>query len=289
MLIPQKTAGLLSLWPLLLACADAPVEYRNLNGLNDPGRWDPAECETTLSNRTAWDQPVVRMHIPVDYHAGEKAYPIGWPRMYLNLQPAEQGWLEYDRLEFQIFTESSRTNLPGRPLTFHLYNAQGQKKLIPMDRTAVGKCSAFTINISDIGLTGEITRLGFNINEADYKDQDQITFHIGGFRLARATAVQATEFKAAAPAIFCDSRVLPLEVVIEGPPGKLADGLPLQLCRGDHIALAVIIPVTRGRQRLAIPLANAELAPGAYSLIAFPDQPALRKESFVTIHSSPWK
>jgi len=289
MSIHRKLSGLFFLCPILLTYAGAPIEYRNLDGLNDPKRWGPAECETTLSSRKAWDQPVVRMHIPVDYHAGEKQYPIGWPRMYLNLQPAEQGWQEYDRLEFQLFTESSRTNLPSRPLNFHLYNAQGQKKLINLDMAAVGKCSTFTLNISDIGLTGEITRLGFNINESDYNDQDQITFHIGGFRLARATAAQITELRTAAPAVFCDNRVLPVEVVAEGPPEKLTEGLPLQLGRDEKIALSVIIPVTRGRQTIYIPLADAKLEPGAYVLTAFSGQPELRKQADVTITSSPWK
>ena len=284
-----KLLGLLMLWPIIYISAQAPIEYRNLDGVNDPKRWGPAECETSVSKRKAWDLPMVHMHIPVDYHAGEKAYPIGWPRMYLNLKPEEQGWREYDRLEFQLYTESSRKELPKNPLNFHLYNKQGQRKMISMTSAAVGKCITFTLNISDIGVEGEITRLGFNISESDYADKDIVDFHIGGFRLARATTAQVTELKPTAPAIFCDSRVLPLQVVVEGPPDDLAKGIPLQLSKDGQIALTKSIPVIRGRQTLYMSIEGTKLEPGAYTIIAFPEDATLRKEAFVTITSSPWE
>jgi hypothetical protein len=273
----------------LSAAADAAVEYRYLDGLADPKRWSPAECEVSVSPRTAWDHPAACMRIPVDFQAGEKRYPIGWPRMYLNLTPDEQGWQEFDRFEFQIFTETSRTNLPKRPLVFHLYDAQGQKKLVTLDMAAIGAWRPFSIHLSDLGLAGQVTRLGFNINESDYQDKDLIAFHLGGFRLARATAAQVIECRAAAPAVFCDSRVLPLEVVVEGPPEKLADGIPVQLRRGEHAVLSLKVPVTRGRQTLYLPLSGAAPAPGGYTLAVHPDEPALRKEAAVTITSSPWQ
>lgn len=273
--------------PLLALAAD-PVEYRYLDGFSDPKRWSPAECELSTSPRAAGEHPALQMHIPVDFHAGEKAYPIGWPRMYLSLKPDEQGWQDFDRFEFQLFTESSRASLPKRPLIFHLYNAQGQSKLITLDQAAVGKSAAFAINVSDLGLSGPVVRLGVNINESDYADKDVLDFHFGGFRLARSTVVRVTELKAAAPAVFSDSRVLPVEVVIEGPSDKLAAGVPFQLRQGDRVAFAKTLPVARGRQTLYLPLAGAGVAPGAYTLAACPDDPALKKETAVTITSAPW-
>ena len=269
--------------------AAAPVEYRTLDGLADPKRWAPAECETSVSSHTAWEHPAVRMHIPVDFKAGEKAYPIGWPRMYLNLKTDEQDWQAYDRFEFQLFTETTRASLPKHPLTFHVYNAQGQQKLFPLDLAAIGASKTFTVNVSDLGLPGNIARLGFNINESDYADKDVIDFHLGGFRLVRATAAQVTELRAAAPALFRDARVLPVELVVEGPPEKLAAGIPLQLRRGDRVALTQTVPVARGRQTVYLPLKGTMIEPGTYALVACPDDPALRKETTVTLTSSPWQ
>lgn len=272
----------------LLAFPAEPVEHRYFDGFSDPKRWSPAECELSASFRAAWGHPALHMHIPVDFNAGEKAYPIGWPRMYLSLKPDEQSWQDFDRFEFQLFTEASRASLPKRPLIFHLYNAQGQSKLITLDQAAVGVCTNFAFNLSDLGLSGPVVRLGVNINESDYADKDVLDFHFGGFRLARATAARVTELKAASPALFRDSRVLPVEVVLEGPPEKLEAGLPFQLRQGDRVAYAKTVPVARGRQTLYLPLAGADFAPGAYTLAAFPDSPALRIETDVTITSSPW-
>jgi len=271
------------------ACAAAPVEHRHLDGVADPKRWSPAECEVSVSPHTVWEHPAFRMRIPVDFTTGEKQYPIGWPRMYLNLLPEEQAWQDYDRFEFQIYTETSRTNLPNRPLIFHLYNAQGQQKLITLDLAAIGAWKTFSVNVSDLSLTGNIARLGFNINEANYNDKDLVDFHIGGFRLARATVAQVTELKAVAPALFCDSRVLPFELVVEGPPDKLATGIPFQLRCGNRTTLAKTLPVARGRQTLYFPLADAKLDPGRYTLTACPDDATLRKEVTITVASSPWQ
>jgi len=281
--------GLGILCVALFANAGTPVEYRYLDGLAAPKRWSPAECETALSAYKVWDHPSVRMHIPVDFAAGEKQYPIGWPRMYLNLQPDEQGWQDYDRFEFQLFTETSRTNLPKRPLIFHLYDAQGKTKLVTFDFAAIGAWKIFSINTSDLGLAGAVSRLGFNINEADYCDKDVVDFHVGGFRLTRATVAHVTELKAAAPALFCDSRVLPVDLVVEGPPNKLAAGIPIQLRRDDRVAFAWAAAVTRGRQTVYLPLKDAKIEPGKYALVAHPDDPALRIATVVTVTSSPWQ
>ena len=272
----------------LSACGTTPVEYRYLDGVANPKRWSPAECEASTSPNTVWEHTALLMRIPVDFSAGEKQYPIGWPRMYLNLLPEEQAWQDYDRFEFQILTKASRINLPKRPLIFHLYDAHGKQKLIPLDLTVIGAWKTFSFSISDFGLDGNIARLGFNINEADYNDKDLIDFHIGGFRLVRTTVAQVTEFKAVAPVLFCDSRVLPFELVVEGPPDKLAAGIPFQLRCGNRTALAKTFTVTRGRQTLYLPIVDAKLAPGLYTLIACPDDAALRKTVIISVISSPW-
>jgi hypothetical protein len=269
--------------------AQAPVEIRPLDGLASPARWDPAECALAVSAHAPSGRPALRVHMPVDYHAGEKSYPIGWPRLYLNLKPDEQGWGAYDRFEFEIFAESSRAGLPKRPLAFHLYDAQGQKKLIGLDTLALGAWRTIALSLSDLGFTGDVARLGFNINESDYADGDAVDFHIGAFRLARATAASLTELRLAAPALFCDSRVLPVEIVAEGPPQKLAEGVPFRLSGAGRVALALTLPVARGRQTLYLPLAGAALTPGDYVLSACPDDPSRKREALLAVTSSPWR
>ena len=159
---------------------------------------------------------------------------------------------------------------------------------MPFDFAAIGAWKTFSINISDLGLPGAVTRLGFNINESDYSDKDTIDFHFGGFRLARATVANVTEFKVTTPALFCDSRVLPVEMVVEGPSEKLAVGVPVQLRCGDRVAFTRNVPVARGRQTIPLSLKDVKLDPGTCALIVNPEAPALRKETAVTVTSTPW-
>ncbi|MDD2600413.1 MAG: hypothetical protein PHO37_14520 [Kiritimatiellae bacterium] len=291
----KPLAGVVKRWIMVCICsgltacaAEEPVEYLYLDHVAEPKRWSPAECEVSVSPLQAWEQPVLMMRIPVDYNAGEKLYPIGWPRMYLSLKSPEQVWSEYDRLEFQIRTEFSRSKLPKRPLIFHLYDQQGKSHFATLDMAAINEWRTVTLNLYDLGLPDAVVRLGFNINEADYQDQDLVVFHLGGFRLVRATAACLTEFSAVAPVIFCDSRVLPLEMVVEGPPAKLAGGIPVQLTGKDKNVLQHSIPVIRGRQIVNIPLGEVPLMPGPYSVSVFPDDPALKKTVEILVASSPW-
>ena len=273
----------------LFARSEPSIEYRYLDGLAGPKRWSPAECEVTVSPHRAWEHPVACMRIPVDFHAGEKAYPIGWPRMYLSLDANEQGWFEYDRFEFQLYTESSRERLPARPVTFHLYDTQGQKKLIVLEQAALKEWRTVSVNLSDLGLAGPVARLGFNINESDYSDKDWIAFHVGGFRLARATAPHVTELRAVTPALFCDCRVLPIELVIEGPAAQLASGIPVHLRTGSRTVLTRTLPVTRGRQTLYVPLDKTPLTPGAYTVTVNPDADGRGPEAAISFTTTPWQ
>ena len=42
------------------AWAAAPLEYRYLDGVGDPKRWSPAECETSVSPHAVWEHPALR-------------------------------------------------------------------------------------------------------------------------------------------------------------------------------------------------------------------------------------
>lgn len=287
---PIKLGSMVCIYIGLTACASAAlVEYLYLDHLADPKRWAPAECEVVVSSLQVWEHPALIMRIPVDFNAGEKQYPIGWPRMYLNLQPPEQLWSEYDRLEFQIRTEFNRPQLPKRPLIFHLYDQQGQSHLVTLDMAAINEWRTVSINLYDLGLSDKIARLGFNINESDYQDKDLVVFDLGGFRLVRSTTASLTELKAIAPTIFCDSRVLPLEMVVEGPPAKLAGGIPVRLISKDNTVLQHNVAVIRGRQIVNIPLGETPLFPGPYTVSVFPDDPALQKTVEIIVASSPWR
>jgi hypothetical protein len=222
----------------------------------EPGRWAPAECTLSISPLSTKDCPALKMEIPVDFYGGEKAYPIGWPRMYLYLQPGEQDWSSADRFTVEILVETSRTQLPRRPAVFHFYDAQGKSSLLPLDRLVIGQWTPLNVNVHDLGIAPRIARLGVNINESDYQHQDRVTFHFRNFRTIRMTDVALTELRMVAPLIFADARVWPVEVVAEGPLDALRKGVVFVFRQGETVRQTARLPLQRGRQLLNIPLQN---------------------------------
>lgn len=114
----------------LAAAPDKPALVRDggdevlyLDGLADPNRWGPSECTVAASrDLRAAGRATVHMHIPVDHHAGEARYPIGWPRMYLKLKkPAETGWADFERFEFLVLARMSRDRPPRQVIGLQIH------------------------------------------------------------------------------------------------------------------------------------------------------------------------
>lgn len=269
------------------------IDILNYDQFADPKRWAPAECEVKKSHLTVDNRPCVHMHIPVDYHAGEKQYPIGWPRMYLNLITGENDWSDYDRLEFKLYTEMSRKEPPTHALSMVFRSKDGQSTSIAMgkdNKMKLGEWVSVTMPISDIKSAGQISSIGLNISESNYKDKDVLDFHIGGFRLVRSTACTILEMTAKPAYLFSDSAVLTVELLVTGPASDAARGVPFELKHGDDNALrSETLPVKRGRNILNIDVSELDLIPNEYRLTAFPDNPERRIYVDIKVVDSPWR
>ena len=91
---------------------------RPLDGFAQPGRWVAAELELQASaDSLANGRPTLHVHIDVDHTRPENS-PIGWPRLYLQLEPEEKGWDEQSRFEFLIQGRSDRPRESGIPAVF---------------------------------------------------------------------------------------------------------------------------------------------------------------------------
>ena len=134
-----------------------------------PKRWGPAECTVTASkDRLADGRPTVHMHIPVDYFAGEKKYPIGWPRMGLTpMAPWEKDWTNFDTIEFSIYTESTRTKLPKTPLSLGLYCPDRSRSLSrPLNELKLNEWVHFSLPISRMKYVESVREVKFSISES---------------------------------------------------------------------------------------------------------------------------
>ena len=271
---------------------EGKLQVLYLDGLADPARWGPAECSVKASETLkAEGRPTVHLHIPVDHHGGEAKYPIGWPRMYLDLKkPTETGWTEFERFEFDIHATMSRPTPPRQALNLQIQCPDKRNALHHnLAEIQLGKWARVSIPIRSIKDVEQVARLGFNISESNYKHGDKLDFHIGGFRLVRAAEFGLASLRVTAPVLYRDRPRLSVELEAVGPPGKVARGLPLAVYRDKHPIHRETQPVRRGVQTLALDLSKAKLEAGSYTLVAFDEAPEQRLVAAFRVVESPWE
>lgn len=277
-------------------CGEIAVEGKlqvlHLDALADPARWEPAECTVTASQKLKADgRPTLHMHIPVDYRGGEKKYPVGWPRMYLNLKkPEETGWAEFERFEFLIRATMSRPAPPKRVLNLQIHCPDKRNALNRnLAEIRLGQWIRVSIPIRSIKNVEDVARLGLNISESDYRHGDVLDFRIGAFRIVRAAEFGLASLTVKTRIVYRDQPRLEVELEAVGPPGKVARGLPLAVYRDKRLVHRESQHVRRGVQTLGLDLSKAKLEVGRYTLIAFDQAPDQRIEAAFRIVESPWE
>ncbi|NQT54009.1 hypothetical protein HQ576_18285 [bacterium] len=274
------------------AVVEGKLQVLYLDALGDPARWGPAECAVAAEEKLKADgHPTVHMHIPVDHRGGEKKYPIGWPRMYLNLKkPGETGWADFERFEFLIHATMSRPEPPRNALNLQIHCPDKHNALYHnLEEIRLGQWARVSIPIRTIKDIEQVARLGLNISESDYKHGDVLDFRIGGFRLVRAAEFGLASLRVAAPVVYRDRPRLAVEVEAVGPPGKVGQGLPLAVCQGKRRLHKETQQVKRGVQTLRLDLSGAKLAVGRYELVAFDEVPDRRVAAPFRVVESPWE
>jgi len=291
----------LALWALCCAAAltsggevatEGKLQVLHLDGLADPARWGPAECTVEAAEKLKADgRPTLHLHIPVDHHGGEKKYPIGWPRMYLNLKkPAETAWGDFERFEFSIHAAMSRPTPPKSSLNLQIHCPDKHNALNRnLSEIRLGQWARVSIPIRSIKDVAQVARLGLNISESNYKHGDKLDFHIGGFRLVRAAEFGVASLRVAAPVVYRDRPRLTIALEAVGPPGKVRRGLPLAVYRDKRLIHRETQPVRRGVQTLGLDLRKAKLEVGRYTVVAFDQAPEQRIEAPFRVVESPWE
>lgn len=273
------------------AAGPATEEVLRLDSLADPGHWQPSECTVTVAaDQRAAGQPTLHVHIPVDHHAGEAKYPIGWPRLYCALREgAERSWSEYDRFEFMILAKMTRTDLPKAPLNLQIHCPARPATLDrALAEIRLDEWVQISIPTAAIPQVERVAQLGLNISESNYRDQEVLDFYLGAFRLVRSLDCRVERLTLKAAAVFADRAVLPVELVVAGPPPMVSRGVPFTLRCGERVLRTETLPVRRGSQVLDMDIAELRLAPGEYSLAAFDDDPQRRQAATFRVVTSPW-
>ncbi|HRU07331.1 MAG TPA: hypothetical protein P5137_16315 [Candidatus Brocadiia bacterium] len=269
-------------------------EVLYLDALASPKRWSPAECTLQISNDIkTGSRPVLHLHIPVDYEGGEKAHPIGWPRMYLSLdRSTESNWAEFERFEFEMYTKFSRSGLPSGVASLHIYCPDKPVVFYHQftdKNTKLNEWQTLSIPTRDIKNVAEVAKLGFNIAEANYKHGDTLDFYFTGFRLVRSADFSVASFEIRNPAVFKGQPSLKVQVQVSGPPAEIRRGLPMTLRKGASVIRKETLPVKTGLQTLDVAIDELKLEPGDYTLTAFDGDAARAKSAAFKVVETPWE
>ena len=285
-ILPLLTlAASASLWAGTVV--EGPDEVLYLDGVASPKRWGPSEATVTASKELADGHPTVRLHIPVDHHGGEAKYPIGWPRMYLDLQAGEKDWSAFERFEFLAHTAMSRDALPRKIINLQIQCPDRQRNNNRnLEEIRLGEWVRISVPIREIRNVGDVARLGFNINDSDYRHGDVLDFRFGGFRLARSRDVRFSLFRVAAKVVFQGTKTLAVSVDAVGPPEEIAKGIPCAVRAGEKTVQEFRLAAEHGAQTLCVPI--EKLAPGRYVLVAFPGEEGKEASEPFRVVESPW-
>ena len=258
-----------------------------LEFLLTPKRWACAESSVVLEEEQS-DNPILRQHIAVDHYGGEEKYPIGWPRMYFAVKGDEGKWMDYDSLHFQIQVESSRPDTQKFPLTLQIGSQAKERFYLPL-YPVPGEWQNISVSMADVPPPQQIVHFGFNISDSNYQHGEVLNFRFRGFELRRSRMCRVDQLRVTGPAIYTGPAQLNLELCISGPASEAARGVPFQISQGSTILRLETLPVVRGRTSMTMDVSELHLAPGSYTLTAFPGLPELQQDATFTVVKSPWE
>ncbi len=128
------------------------------------------------------------------YDIGNKTSAVqeGFIRVVPGVKAGEGGasflskspWTEYEFLEFSIFTESSRTNLPNVPLGVSIYMPDRKNSFNrQLKELKTGQWTDFKIPLKELSDPAQCSEMQFSLSESEYKDGDVVDFWIDGMIL----------------------------------------------------------------------------------------------------------
>lgn len=234
----------------------------------DAAAWTPAEGVVTVDKKhVKRGDTSLRLHIDVNWSTGEKAYPIGWPRMNRKWPEAVQDWSGYDYFEFSIFVESSRTTLPATPMGMTLYDQTGKKNYSrSLTDLRLGEWTDYRIPVADLMRSIPCTGMQFHISESEYKDGDVLDFWIDNVSLTRFTQPTLAASTLPEQAITKGTRYLTADLNLMGVKTGDSASVTWRITANGKSAATGKLTAQAGKHRYYLTLPPKGLGPGVYDV-----------------------
>ena len=269
------------------AAPTGDIERRALIDVTSANAWSPAEATLTPTVEKTSGQKALFFHVPVDWKGGEKAYPIGWPRITLDLPAAAQDWSRFEKLRFRVLLKTACKNLPPAPLHLNV-SSGGQRQNWGRDATGLQKdrWTEFSFNVADIPFNTQVRSMQFFVSESEYRDGDVLDFYLADVELVRHARPTLTAITPLTAVAFADDPAMPVLVEMAGVgPGEQAL-VEIALTRDGKTVASKKMSLGQGVTRVTLAL-PAGLAAGPYSLTA--RAASGHAAATVTLAPSPWQ
>ena len=247
-----------------LACAVPGTETRVL--LDGPAATGWAPAEATLTAETLEGTPVQHFRVPVDWTTGEPNYPIGWPRISLEVPAGQQDWRGWEQLHLRVRGRSSAGSFPARPFGITMRSGRGgwerEVPTLPTDRW-----QEFTFDLSDLPGKESVNSVGVYVSEDTYPNGTVLDFYLARLELVRYTQPTLRALTLVSPIAFADAKAVAAEVELLGVKEGADAPVELSLLRGKTVVAKQVVRGQEGETQASLSLPHA-LPAGDYTLAA---------------------
>jgi len=245
---------------------EANQERLLLDDMGDVSDWyNGSPEETTLSATDRQGRRGLLFANRVDHTKGEKSYPVGWPRTGKDLgREKRTDWSAYDHFECWIYAETSRPDLPKKPLGVGFYHS-GHKRSsgFPLGEVKKDAWVKVVVPVARLLDPKDVRRVQFHISESDYQHGDRVDFTIAAPALVRYVEPAVAELRPQRRVLFSSDRTVRAGYKLAGYKGLDRTRVELAVGRGDGAPAAKADAKATREGDLAVRI-DRSLEPGDY-------------------------
>lgn len=246
--------------------AEQPVDVSDWTK-GDP-KTDMAQAELTVgpdTTVTKLSPKSVKMTVHVNWKEPAGAqYPVGWPMIHKTFDPPLD-LSRCDLFEFWLRIHSDAV-LPSPPLKFGFSNDNKEPLWQEVNTTAKDQWMRISVPLDQVGRREKVTRLTFYIAESWYRAGDVVTFYLDGLKLLRQTTPEIRSLSVEPVLISAGSSGVEARYELGGNAVENGCKLKWRLRASDRRRVVRQGDLAVSRLAATIPLATADLPPGAYTL-----------------------
>ncbi len=267
---------------------ESPMERLVLADGDSGSKWAPAEATMAPDATHARSGRAMRFHVDVNHLTGEAAHPIGWPRTYSSVPADKQDWSKWDFLDFWVYSDSSRDELPKTPLGLIVRSPDRQKSFnSSLPELKKGEWTHFRFPVAKMPVPSECTAVQFFIAEADYAHGDVLDFWIDDLALLRYAEPTLLAVRPQRQVFYADAATLRVEIELSGLDSGETAEVALALRRDGQAVATTTARLPAGVTGVVLPLKESE--PGSYEVEATVVGSKRAIAAPVRVITSPWE